>query len=138
LIQSHKIVEKKKFLNETNDLLKKFGSTSKIRNPEDDMSLKIRTILQDMFLEFFPKKESAPVEKKIDTQSFIFFKNLRELNLYKEKLTATNKDLLKATLLFQKEKVVRLKIKKKLIIQNIQLIEKRIKNIKFSYTSIVN
>jgi len=137
LVQSNRAIEKKKFLNETNDLLKKFGSTSKIRNPETDMYLKMQQIIKDLLVDFFTKKESLVAEKKIDTQSFVFFKNLRELNLYKEKLSITKKDLFKATFLFQKDKIIRLNIRKKLIIQNIQLIEKRIKNIKFSYTNVV-
>ena len=101
------------------------------------MYLKMQQIIKDLLVDFFTKKESLVAEKKIDTQSFVFFKNLRELNLYKEKLSINKKDLFKATFLFQKDKIIRLNIRKKLIIQNIQLIEKRIKNIKFSYTNVV-
>lgn len=109
----------------------------KIRNPETDVSLKIQRVIKDMIRNFFTKKEAPSEEKKIDTQSFIFYKNLRELNLYKEKLRIVQKDLFLATIFFQKDRIVRLSIRKRLIIQNIQLIEKRIKNVKFSYTSIV-
>ncbi|MDD5377057.1 MAG: hypothetical protein PHH16_02980 [Candidatus Gracilibacteria bacterium] len=137
LIQSNKIGEKQEFLKETNDLLKRFGSGVKIRNPETDVSLKIQRVIKDMIRNFFTKKEAPSEEKKIDTQSFIFYKNLRELNLYKEKLRIVQKDLFLATIFFQKDRIVRLSIRKRLIIQNIQLIEKRIKNVKFSYTSIV-
>ena len=137
LIQSNKMEEKQNFLSETNELLKKFGSSTKIRNPDTDISLKLRRILNYAYETYFTKKEAPVIEKKIDTKSFVFFKNLRELNLYKEKLRSVQKDLFVATILFQKEKVVRLTIRKKLIVQNIQLIEKRIKDIKFSYTSIV-
>lgn len=137
LIQSNKVTEKQEFLKETNELLKKFGSWTKIRNPETDISLKIQRIIKDIYLNFFEKKEDIIEEKKIDTKSFIFYKNLRELNLYKEKLHVVQKDLFIATIFFKKDKITRLSIRKKLIIQNIQLIEKRIKNIKFSYSSIV-
>lgn len=137
LIQSNKVMEKQEFLKDTNELLKKFGSSAKIRNPETDISLKIQRIIKELLSDFFTKKEAPVQEKKIDTQSFIFYKNLRELNLYKEKLRIVQKDLFLATILFQKDKITRLSIRKKLIIQNIQLIEKRIKNIRFSYTSIV-
>jgi hypothetical protein len=102
------------------------------------MYLKMQRIIKDIYNSFVIKKEDLIIEeKKIDTQSFIFFKNLRELNLYKEKLHAVQKDLFMATIFFKKDKVIRLSIRKKLIIQNIQLIEKRIKNVKFSYSSIV-
>lgn len=137
LIQSDKITEKQEFLKETNELLKKFGSVIKIRNPETDIYLKIQRIIKDISLNFFVKKKILTEEKKIDTQSFVFYKNLRELNLYKEKLRAVQKNLFIATIFFQKEKIIRLSIRKKLILQNIQLIEKRIKNTQFSYMSIV-
>ncbi len=137
LIQSNKEIEKQDFLNETNELLKKFGSGTKIRNPDTDIVLKFQRIIKDIYTNFFVTKTEIKEEKKIDTNSFTFYKNLRELNLYKEKLTLVKKDLFIATILFQKEKATRLSIRKKLIIQNIKLIEKRIKNIKFSYSSIV-
>lgn len=137
LIQSNKIIEKQEFLKETNELLKKFGSAVKIRNPETDISLKIQRIIKEIYLNFFIKKKSFTEEKKVDTQSFVFYKNLRELNLYKEKLRAVQKNLFIATIFFQKEKIIRLSIRKKLILQNIQLIEKRIKNTQFSYTSVI-
>lgn len=137
LIQSNKAIEKQGFLTETNDLLKKFGSSVTIRNPETDVLLKIKRIIHGIHFDFFTKKKSAHNENKIDTQSFIFYKNLRELNLYKEKLSVVQKDLFLANILFQKEKITRLSIRKRLIVQNIQLIEKRIKNTTFSYTNIV-
>ena len=136
LLRDNKAVEKQGFLNETNELLKKFGSNTKIRDPETDISLKLQKIILDIKNNFFTKKDVTS-EKKIDTQSFVFYKNLRELDLYKKKLRIVQKDLLMATILFQNEKIIPLTIRKKLIIQNIQLIEKRIKNTKFSYTSIV-
>ena len=137
LLQSDKMQEKENFLSETNILLKKLGSTAKIRNPETDISLKIQRILKEMFLNFFSKKEKNSKEKQSNTQSFVFYKNLRELHFYKQKLRTTQRDLFFATIFFQKEKIFRLSLRKKLIIQNIQLIEKRIKNTSFSYTSIV-
>ncbi|MDD5197915.1 MAG: hypothetical protein PHN60_03585 [Candidatus Gracilibacteria bacterium] len=137
LIQSNKVIEKQEFLKETNELLKKFGSGTKIRNPETDISLKIQRIIKDFFLQISIKKRIPSKEKKIDTQSYVFYKNLRELNIYKEKLHAVQKNLFIATVFFQKEKIIRLSIRKKLIIQNIKLIEKRIKNTQFSYTSVV-
>jgi len=138
LLQTNKIKEKQNFLSETNELLKKFGSWERITNPETDIYKKIQTIITEIGNNFFVKKEIINGEKKIDTQSYIFYKNLRELNIYKEKLHTTQKDLFLAIIFFQKEKITRLSIRKKLIVQNIQLIEKRIKNVKFSYTSIVN
>ncbi|MFA6090218.1 MAG: hypothetical protein WC774_00370 [Candidatus Gracilibacteria bacterium] len=136
LLRDNKAVEKQGFLNETNELLKKFGSNTKIRDPETDISLKLQRVIKDMWNNLFSKEDDIK-EKKIDTQSFVFYKNLRELDLYKNKLRSVQKDLFMATIFFQKDKIIPLSIRKKLIIQNIQLIENRIKNKKFSYTNIV-
>ncbi|MDP2103637.1 MAG: hypothetical protein Q8K26_01800 [Candidatus Gracilibacteria bacterium] len=128
--------EKQGFINETNDLLKKFGSSERVRNPDTDILLKGKRIL-DEFIQNFSSIKEIKKEGKKDTQSFVFYKNLRELHIYKQKLREINKSLFIATILFQKEKQQRLGLKKRLIIQNIQLIENRIKNIRFSYTKIV-
>ncbi|EKD44611.1 MAG: hypothetical protein ACD_71C00077G0003 [uncultured bacterium (gcode 4)] len=128
--------EKQGFINETNDLLKKFGSSERVRNPDTDILLKGKRIL-DEFIQNFSSIKEIKKEWKKDTQSFVFYKNLRELHIYKQKLRETNKGLIVATILFQKEKQQRLWLKKRLIVQNIQLIENRIKNIRFSYSKIV-
>jgi len=129
-------IQKQEFINETNDLLRKFWSSERIRNPETDVILKGKRILNELIQNFSFIKEGKKEGKK-DTQSFVFYKNLRELHIYKQKLNETNRNLFIATILFQKEKQQRLQLKKRLIIQNIQLIENRIKNIRFSYTKIV-
>lgn len=99
--------------------------------------MKLQRITKDIFSNFFTKEEPSEIKNQIDTQSFIFYKNLRELNIYKEKLYVVRKDFFKAIIFFQNDKIIYLSIKKRLILQNIQLIEKRIKNKKFSYSSIV-
>lgn len=137
LLRTNTSIQKKEFLNETNDLLKKFWSSHKVINPETDTLIKIRRITKDIFSALFSKDEAIKTEKKIDTRSFVYLKNLRELHTYKDKLSTVNKELFLATILFKKEKVTYLSIKKRLILQNIQLIEKRILSVRFSYTSIV-
>lgn len=128
--------EKQVFIDETNELLRKFWSSERVRNPETDILLKGKRIL-DEFIQNFSSIKEIKKDPKKDTQSFVFYKNLRELHIYKQKLNETNRGLFFATILFQKEKQQRLHLKKRLIIQNIQLIENRIKNIRFSYTKIV-
>lgn len=129
--------KKQQFIKETNELLRKFGSSQRVQDPETDTYLKIKRITTEFFNSLFSQKEVIKEEKKIDSQSFVFYKNLRELNIYKEKLRAVQKEMFFATILWKQEKKHRLSIKKRLIIQNIQLIERRIKNIKFSYSSII-
>lgn len=57
LLRDNKTVEKQGFLNETNELLKKFGSNTKIRDPETDISLKLQRIILDIKNNFFAKKD---------------------------------------------------------------------------------
>lgn len=45
-----------------------------------------------------PKKQET---KKVDTNSFIYYKNQRELNLYKENLGKNDVQIVKAILTFQ-------------------------------------
>ncbi len=57
LLRDNKTVEKQGFLNETNELLKKFGSNTKIRDPETDISLKLQRIILDIKNNIFAKKD---------------------------------------------------------------------------------
>ena len=76
-------------------------------------------------------------KKKVDTNSFIFYKNLRELNIYKENLNKVVIDIIKSIFTFQFSQVKRLRLKKKLLEQDIQIIDNRIHNRNISYTKIV-
>ena len=76
-------------------------------------------------------------KKKVDTNSFIFYKNLRELNIYKQNLNKVVIDIIKAIFTFQFSQVKRLRLKKKLLEQDIQIIDNRIHNRNISYTKIV-
>lgn len=130
-------LEKKDFIIETNQLLKKFGSSQKIQNPESDVLLKLKCLLQEWYEKIPLHKEEKSKTPTIDTQSFVFYKNIRELHIYKQKISEINRDLFFATILFKGEKQKRLRLKKKLVLQNIQLIQKRIRNTHFSYTKII-
>ncbi|MBP6981312.1 hypothetical protein KBB25_00840 [Candidatus Gracilibacteria bacterium] len=127
--------DKKKISDETNSLLKQIGSSSRIANEKDiDIGKSITG-----FLNSFQKKTEVKVEqkKKVDTNSFIFYKNLRELNTYKENLNAVEIEILKSIVKFQFSKIKRLLLKKKLLEQDIQIIDNRIHNKNISYTKIV-
>lgn len=129
--------EKKKILEETNKLLKEIGSSERVdTKSEDDIWKKIM-----LFFEKFQKKQvEKPIEeqkKKVDTNSFVFYRNLRELNIYKENLKSINYKILKIFFSFQFQDIKRLLLKKKLLSQNIQIIDNRIHNRNISYTKVI-
>ena len=129
--------EKKKLLEETNSLLKQIGSSERLDTSwENDIAKKV----QQFFERFQKKAEEKPVEeqkKKVDTNSFVFYRNLRELNIYTENLKATNMKILKAIFTFQFSELKRLTLKRKLLSQNITIIDNRIHNRNISYTKVV-
>ncbi len=128
--------EKKKLLDETNNLLKQIGSSERLdTTSENDILRKITN-----FFENLQKKDTAPVEeqkKKVDTNSFVFYRNLRELNIYTENLKITKKKIFFALISFQFNDLKRLFLKKKLLIQNITIIDNRIHNRNISYTKVI-
>ena len=128
--------EKKKLLDQTNDLLKQIGSSNRIdTTSENDIGKKIT-----QFFENLQKKEVIPMEeqkKKMDTNSFVFYRNLREINIYRENLKSTNYKIIKALLSFQFKDLKRLFLKKKLLSQNITIIDNRIHNRNISYTKVI-
>lgn len=137
LIKSWTNGEKQKILEETNSLLKQIGSTNRIET-HDNASSDIKKTLSN-FLNSFQKKEVSKVEqkKKVDTNSFIFYKNLRELNIYKSNLNKVVIDILKSLISFDFPQVKRLRLKKKLLEQDISIIDNRIHNRNISYSKII-
>lgn len=135
LIWKNIIEWKKEILWDTNKLLKNFGSTKHIILPEDDLKLKMNKIFNDIseYIKNFIKQWTKA--EKIDKTSWKYFDILRELEIYKRKLKDINKEIFKS--IFNKEKNLRLKLKKKLILQNITLINNRIKNKKISYSKTI-
>ena len=128
--------EKKKLLDETNSLLKQIGSSERITS-EQKPTFDIGKALGGFLDSLQKKKSTIEQKKKVDTNSFIFYKNLRELNIYKENLNTTEILLLKALFKFQFSQVKRLLLKKKLLQQNITIIDNRIHNRNISYTKVV-
>ncbi len=131
--------DKKRLLEETNALLKQIGSEERVEILQPG-SIDVGKSITSFFTKVAkttnePKKSEA---KKVDTNSFIYYKNQRELNLYKENLNKNDIHIMKAILTFQFSKLKRLKLKKKLLSQNIQIIDNRINNKNISYTKIVH
>lgn len=129
--------EKQKLLEETNSLLKKIWSSERIETNETK-AVDIGKSISNFF-DSFQKKDVSKSEqkKKVDTNSFIFYKNLRELDIYKKNLNKVVIDIIKALFSLQFTQVKRLRLKKKLLEQDIQIIDNRIHNRNISYTKIV-
>jgi hypothetical protein len=131
--------EKQQLLEETNSLLKQIGSSERM-----EIVKKNDIDIGKTFSNFFAKIKKTSEEpkktewKKVDTNSFIYYKNQRELNLYKENLNKNDIQIVKAILTFHFWKIKRLLLKKKLLSQNIQIIDNRIHNRNISYTKIVH
>jgi len=130
------IDEKKKFLKETNRLLKDFWSQKQIKTSEDTI-IKIKEFFKSFIEDYFPQNTKKIVVNQEPQLSYNYYKNLRSLNIYKQKLRQINYQIFKYIISFDENKKTRLRVKKKLIIQNITLLENRIKNKKFSYTKII-
>jgi len=132
--------EKKQFLEETNALLKQVGSKNRIESQADkENSLEFK--LNNLFNR--PKKVDVPVvsqekKEKKDTNSFIYFKNKRELDIYKKKLNSIEVELFKALFSFQFLQFKKLLLKRKLVSQNIEIIDNRINNRIISYTRMIH
>jgi hypothetical protein len=137
LIKSWVDSEREKLLEETNSLLKQIWSSQRIESNQTNSKDIVKSISN--FFEWLTKKETSKVQekKKVDTNSFIFYKNLRELNIYKSNLNKVVIDIIKALLTFDFDRVKRLRLKKRLLEQDIQIIDNRIHNRNISYTKII-
>jgi hypothetical protein len=118
--------EKQKFLDETNALLKEVWSKDRVESQEK----------KDNFC-VHKNKVTDVVEKK-DVNSFIYFKNKRELDIYKNKLNSTEIDIFKALFTLQLTQLRKLILRRKLISQNIEMIDNRLNNRVISYTKIIH
>ena len=134
LLAINKNLERSQFLKETNTLLRDLWSNRRIWNDFSVARKKISQIFQDIFSSSEAENTKPPVQRA-DTGSFIILKNLRELSIYKERLAATKKEILRS-LFWNSAKRKRLILKKRLIEQNIQIIESRISKKTFSYTKL--
>lgn len=136
LVKTGKEEEKKKFLQDTNALLKQIWSNDRI---ETTSTQSVWKSISDVFSRFKKKEVIEKKEvKKVDTNSFIYYKNQRELSTYKEIAEKNDRMIIKSVLFFQWWQLKRLFLKRKLLKQNIQIIDNRIHNRNISYTKIVH
>lgn len=136
LLKTGMTEEKQKFLDETNALLKQVGSKNRMESEEEkknSITYKINNFFASKV-----KEKAAPEKEKKDVNSFIYFKNKRELDTYKKKLGITDMDIVKAIFTLQFSQFKKLFLKRKLISQNIEIINNRLNNRVVSYTKMIH
>ncbi len=139
ILKKGMIKEKAKFLAETNKLLQSIGSNEKIQTEEEKQS-SLEYKFQSFLSRFTNEKKTEKTESKnkIDTNSFIYFKNKRELDIYKKAHQNNNSTIIKALFTGKFSLLKRLLLKRRLLLQNIQIIENRLQNKTVSYTKLVH
>jgi len=141
LLKKGMVEEKQQFLSETNTLLKEVGSGDRITTEEqkkETVEYMVGSFF-DRVKEFFSEKKIRPKKvEKIDTGSFVYFKNKRELDIYKKSLSKNTVDIIKSIFSFRFDQMKRLLLKRRLLSQNIQIIDNRLNNRNISYTRIIH
>lgn len=140
ILKKWMIAEKQKFLAETNKLLQWVGSSEKIQTEEEkqkDIGYQLNALLGKISSAKKPDK-TVVESNKIDTNSFIYFKNKRELDIYKKAHQKNNSAIISAIISFKFKELRRLFLKRRLLRQNIQIIENRLSNKVVSYTKIAH
>lgn len=147
-LEEEKDQESKNLLKETNILLKKIGSGKQFHQKNKDINYIFQQLLwkikktfswESIKNIFFPNKKNKEL---IDKESYSFLKTLLLLEKYKEKLRENNREFFKNFLIiifpfFQKEKKEKIIIKRKVIKQNITLLEAKKKWTIGSYTTLI-
>jgi hypothetical protein len=132
LIEAKKIERQRSYFIETNQLLRGFGSRDKIVLPEDDFKKKFKKFLDSMIDRFTIIENNA---EALDRKSFAYFQKVSELGVYRKKLKEVDRDIFANLLSFPTLR--KLIMKRRVILQNIHLLKKRINRKSFSYTKIL-
>jgi hypothetical protein len=132
---SHSLVQKQKdeFLKQTNGLLRELGSNKQVWGNIEEAKDKLKSLFSEVFAKNEQEITDTKEKKTQDQSSYSYFKNLRDLSIYRDKLKETKKVRLIA-FFKNRELYKKLSLKERLIIQNIAIIEARIQKKKFSYS----
>ena len=139
LVEKQSDIQREEFFKETNNLLKQVGSSKRIVTEKDQVVEKLKVFLHSFFDTFSENDSKKQKEEKISENSFLYYKNIRELDIYKTKLKETKKDIFSSILhfRFKGELKTKLLLKQKLIEQNISLLKNRISKKNVPYMQIV-
>lgn len=147
-IEWHKEIEWKKFLSETNLLLKQIWSEKKFIEEDKDIKKQFEKFLW-FFIEIYEdfKKEKKEKREKnnsrMDKRSHDYLKTLILFNKYKQKLRQNNIEVLKNVFLFilpwssNSPKKIDLIVRRRVIKQNIFLFKAKLEWSVFSYTKVI-
>ncbi len=131
--------KKEELLGETNVLLKELGSSKKVVLPEEDFVRQAKIFFQRIRESYFSKRsEESSGERKTEGLSaeFLYYKNVRELQIYEAKRAELRRELLYGFFKLRGEKLERAKLKLRMVEQNIELLTNRIRNRSNSYVKI--
>ena len=131
--QNHEI-KKSQFFRETNSLLKDLGSNRRVGSEMETVKKKMKQMFSDIKTSFSQPESEKPTTTP-ESDGFIYFKNLRELSIYREKLKEVKKELWR-NFFGNSPKKDRLLLKKRLLEQNILILESRVEKKYISYTKI--
>lgn len=144
ILEKNKDWKSKKLLKETNTLLKKLGSKEHFIEKEKDINYIIEQftiLIKDKFNSFIKKRKKNKEEEPLDKDSAGYWKTELLIKKYLIKQKENNLEIIKTFFkAFKKEEVVKLndlKLKSKVIKQNIILLKMKQRGKKFSYTTII-
>lgn len=125
--------QKDEFLKQTNSLLRELGSSKQVGWNLEEAKDKLKSLFSEVFSKSSTEEIEVKWKKIVDQSSYSYYKNLRDISIYKEKLIETRKAKF-AAFFKNRELYNKLSLKERLIIQNISIIEARIQKKKFSYS----
>jgi|TARA_Y100001960_G_C14366174_1_gene676805 hypothetical protein len=124
-LERNKSKEAKQYLKETNNLLRKFGSSKQFIEKDKDLKLKANTLLEKIF-DYFDEVELKKNKKriKVDKTSHAYIKNQLLLKKYEDRLALNTKNIFKnlIPILLRKPEGVDIIIKRRVLEQNILLL----------------
>lgn len=141
ILEQEKSEEYKGLLNDTNDLLKKIWSKTRFIEKDKDIKYKLQRFIRWVDKKI-KNKELKTEHSWIDETSYAYIKSIWLIEKYKLKRKENTKNILKnlPIVLFpfgqNKEKVEEIITKRKVIIQNIDILEAKINQKSFSYTKV--
>ncbi len=136
LIEARKIERKKGYFRDTNALLHELGSGHKIRFSDEKFNFSPVKFLSDAYSDFRKTLRDRKIGG-LDRKSGLYFKVIREKRIYEKKLRDTVRPLVRSYLRFDEGERRRIAIRRKLIRQNILLLEHRLRQGPTPFSKIV-
>ena len=144
ILEQNKGWKSKNLLNETNSLLKKLGSKEHFVEKEKDINYiisKFTSGIKESFSKLKTKKNKKIVKKEVDKESTSYWKTELLIQKYSQKQKEIKKEILKTYFKFfkkwEKEKLLDLQIKLKVVNQNLTILKAKQTWKIISYTKLI-